>query len=175
MHSVLHHRARRSASDEDEDNCGKQWKRKPIMCCAESAIRALRHGDREIRHKCFQEVTGKDRPKGPHACASMEKRSDEINKRIYEVHQAIRRRSTLLRVRCRQNCQDCMEQANTNIELQGGCYSSATKLAHCFFRNLQLNCPEEQIKDKESCKLLQEELRSKEGVLPPPPPPPQQR
>nr|CAI5862886.1 unnamed protein product [Callosobruchus analis] len=155
MHSVLHHRARRSASDEDEDNCGKQWKRKPIMCCAESAIHALRHGDREIRHKCFQEVTGKDRPKGPHACASMEKRSDEINcvfqcvaqkngvvdesgKVVEEAYMKYIKRfvdeAPYLESVVDKIAKDCMEQANTNIELQGGCYSSATKLAHCFFR-----------------------------------------
>nr|CAH7720646.1 unnamed protein product [Callosobruchus chinensis] len=30
--------------------------------------------------------------------------------------------------------QDCMKQVNTNITLQGNCYSSGIKLAHCLFR-----------------------------------------
>ncbi|VEN64012.1 unnamed protein product [Callosobruchus maculatus] len=198
LYSVHHYRARRSPPGEGRDNCERHFKHKPVMCCAESAFHAMKEADRDIRRLCFHEVTGKDGaekpPNDPPRCASMEQRRDEINcvfqcvaqkkglvddsgkvveKEYMEHINQFIDEAPYLKPVLDKIAQDCMQQANTNIALQGTCFSTATKLAHCLFRNVQLSCPDEEIKDKESCKLLQERLRSKEDF--PPSPPPQQR
>ncbi|CAH1977857.1 unnamed protein product [Acanthoscelides obtectus] len=63
--------------------------------------------------------------------------------------------------------QDCLKEADTEEASDGGCNPTAIKLAHCLFRDIQLNCPEDQIEDKQSCEMLQERLKSG--------PPPQSR
>ncbi|CAH0557648.1 unnamed protein product [Brassicogethes aeneus] len=50
------------------------------------------------------------------------------------------------------------------------CNPAGLKLMHCMFKEIQLSCPTEQIKDPKSCSRLQERLK-KGGNLPPPPPP----
>ncbi|XP_049822115.1 uncharacterized protein LOC109607480 [Aethina tumida] len=51
---------------------------------------------------------------------------------------------------------------------KGTCNPAGIKLHHCMFREIQLSCPADQIKDEKSCSRLQERLRRND--LPPPPP-----
>nr|CAH7720644.1 unnamed protein product [Callosobruchus chinensis] len=160
MYSVLHHRARRSPSGEDSSDCHRHLKRKPIMCCAQSAFSAMHEADSEIRNLCFREVTGRDRHETPmrfepFRCEGMEKRRDEINcvfqcvaqkkglvddsGKVVEVSfmeyvKQFIAEAPYMATAMEKVAQDCMKQVNTNITLQGNCYSSGIKLAHCLFR-----------------------------------------
>lgn len=42
--------------------------------------------------------------------------------------------------------------------------------SHCLFREVQMNCPDEEIEDKKMCDRIREDI-TKYGDFPPPPPP----
>lgn len=52
-----------------------------------------------------------------------------------------------------------------------GCNPKPLTLSHCIFREIQMNCPENEIKDKESCARLRERMDDDGMMMPPPPPP----
>lgn len=60
--------------------------------------------------------------------------------------------------------------SNDNDSVES-CNPASVKLAHCLFREIQLNCPSDQIKDPKSCQRLQDKLKKHGDFLPPPPPP----
>ncbi|CAH1977855.1 unnamed protein product [Acanthoscelides obtectus] len=153
----------------------------------------MHEADRDIKQLCFKEITGMDRPeKPPHfdpfRCENMEKHRSEINC----VFQCVAQKKGLaddsgnviedeymkyvkellaeapyMNSMVDKIAQDCLKEADTEEASDGGCNPTAIKLAHCLFRDIQLNCPEDQIEDKQSCEMLQERLKSG--------PPPQSR
>lgn len=62
---------------------------------------------------------------------------------------------------------------NTTADPEG-CNPKALTLSHCMFREIQMNCPDSEIKDKESCSRLRERMDHSDDAMmmhPPPPPP----
>nr|AVI04883.1 putative odorant-binding protein 2 [Anthonomus grandis] len=55
------------------------------------------------------------------------------------------------------------------------CSPATLTLKHCMFKEVQLSCPADQIKDKGACEKYQERLKKGELDVPPPPPPPSGR
>lgn len=58
----------------------------------------------------------------------------------------------------------CVEEANKAAQERKAndpesCNPSAIKMVHCMFREVQLNCPADQIKDEKSCNRLRERLQ----------------
>ncbi|KAJ8941164.1 hypothetical protein NQ318_010868 [Aromia moschata] len=53
----------------------------------------------------------------------------------------------------------------------GSCNPAPAKTAHCLFREIQLSCPAEEIKDEKSCARVRERMKSQDFWGPPPPPP----
>nr|WJJ63284.1 odorant binding protein 26 [Pachyrhinus yasumatsui] len=52
------------------------------------------------------------------------------------------------------------------------CNPSAMTLKHCLFKEIQLSCPADQIKDKSACDKFQERIKKGFDFYGPPPPPP---
>ncbi|KAJ8927515.1 hypothetical protein NQ314_020012 [Rhamnusium bicolor] len=60
--------------------------------------------------------------------------------------------------------------ANRDASDSESCNPAGAMMAHCLFREIQLNCPAEQIKDEKSCARLQERIKGHDFFSPPPPP-----
>ncbi|XP_074027160.1 uncharacterized protein [Leptinotarsa decemlineata] len=66
----------------------------------------------------------------------------------------------------------CLEEVKNSTQKaapEDSCTVTAIKLDHCIFKNIQLNCPEDKIKDSKSCSRLQERLKADNFVKGPPP------
>lgn len=62
--------------------------------------------------------------------------------------------------------------ANRDASDSSSCNPAGAKITHCLFREIQLNCPADQIKDEKSCARLQERMKRRDFFHPPPPPSP---
>nr|XP_023015671.1 uncharacterized protein LOC111505137 [Leptinotarsa decemlineata] len=66
----------------------------------------------------------------------------------------------------------CLEEVKNSTQKaapEDSCTVTAIKLDHCIFKNIQLNCPEDKVKDSKSCSRLQERLKAGNFVKGPPP------
>lgn len=50
------------------------------------------------------------------------------------------------------------------------CNPTSIKMVHCLFKEIQLNCPANQIKDEKACARLRERIQKNEFLGPHPPP-----
>lgn len=64
---------------------------------------------------------------------------------------------------CLSEAKDAADNRDTtNSE---ACNPAGLKLAHCMFREIQMNCPTEEIKDQKSCDKLKEKLKRKQEMF----------
>lgn len=68
----------------------------------------------------------------------------------------------------------CIEEANKaaaerDTKDPESCNPAGIKAAHCLFKEIQLSCPTDQIKDEKACTKLREKLQKNEFFPPQPP------
>ncbi|XP_072387222.1 uncharacterized protein [Diabrotica undecimpunctata] len=172
--------------------------RKHPLCCGEELIHKLHDDKKESRSACFKEIMGKDNnpnsiPLDPFDCKSMEERKnnlmcvfqcegqknnyidDDGNIKPEEYGKYIQ--TQLADVKYLADVQDkiiadCLADIKNATKSTGKCKSDGMVSDFCIFKNIQLNCPEDKIKDKLFCQKMQERLRQGDGrppFLPPPP------
>lgn len=56
-----------------------------------------------------------------------------------------------------------------NNKSTGKCKPSGISSEFCLFKQIILNCPDDQMKDKDVCKKMQERLKQGKDFFPPPP------
>lgn len=71
--------------------------------------------------------------------------------------------------KCIAEAKDKMEEWAKNSTEKEGCTPAIMMFSHCIFREIQLACPDEEIKDKKMCDRIRESI-AKYGDFPPPPP-----
>ncbi|XP_044268493.1 uncharacterized protein LOC123013781 [Tribolium madens] len=59
--------------------------------------------------------------------------------------------------------------ANRDTSDTESCNPAGVKLMHCMFREIQLGCPAEQIKDQKACARARDKIKRHNEFLPPPP------
>ncbi|KAH0810569.1 hypothetical protein GEV33_012222 [Tenebrio molitor] len=60
--------------------------------------------------------------------------------------------------------------ANRDTSDTESCNPAGAKLLHCLFREIQLGCPAEQIKDQKACTRAREKIKRNNDIFPGPPP-----
>ncbi|XP_050505491.1 uncharacterized protein LOC126883858 [Diabrotica virgifera virgifera] len=189
-------RTRREAPEDE-----KCPPRKHKLCCGEELIHKLHHDKKDSRSECFKQIMGKEDnpnsiPHDPFDCKSIEERQnkflcvlqcegqknniidDDGNIKPEEYRKYIQ--TQLADVEYLADVQDkiiagCLADIKNASKSSGKCKSDGMVSEFCVFKNIQLNCPEDQIKDKMFCEKMRERLRQENGrpmVLPPPPPHP---
>lgn len=63
-------------------------------------------------------------------------------------------------------CLDEAKKAASEPRDKDTCNPSSIKMVHCLFREVQLNCPADQIKDEKSCNRLRERLQKNDFLGP---------
>lgn len=58
--------------------------------------------------------------------------------------------------------------ANRSKDDAESCNPAAIKGAHCLFREIQMNCPEEKIKDIKTCSKFRERIKKRQELTPTP-------
>lgn len=66
-----------------------------------------------------------------------------------------------------------MEEIQKNSTEKNDCSPALMMFSHCIFREIQMQCPDEEIKDKKMCAKIREDI-VKYGDFGPPPPPPRE-
>nr|AIX97056.1 odorant-binding protein 10 [Dastarcus helophoroides] len=163
----------RSRRDEEAVNPAKCRPRKRMPCCGESVLEELHDKDKDIRRQCFREIIGKDKePRGEHdpfRCDRIEKHRKEMTC----VMQCVEQKKDLLDESGNVNEEEFAKFVSETFEKEAwranqdadACSNVGIKLDHCIFREIQLNCPEDQIKDQKACNRLQERLKNKNREL----------
>ncbi|RZC33474.1 uncharacterized protein BDFB_005808 [Asbolus verrucosus] len=195
--SYLHSRSRRDEEIVSSDKCKPPRKRK--LCCAEETFEEYHEKDREIRKECFKQVTGKDKDSRGEfdlfRCDKVEKHRRDITcviqcvgqkKNVLDkdgnpkedelttfVKEAMSKESWFA------SFQDkviptCLAEArnataNRDTSDSESCNPAGVKLVHCLFREIQLGCPAEQIKDQKACSRARDKIKRHNDFFQAPP------
>nr|AKI84374.1 OBP16 [Holotrichia parallela] len=181
--SIAHPRARR---DDEAAKCHHKHK----FCCAEDLLFELYDKIRDMKKECLKEVTGKEFHGGPpFTCEELEQRKKEMicvaecmgkKKGVLDADGNIKEEELKKSVKESMSGLDwfqplmddvitkCIAEAKEAADKReaGGCNPSDLKLVHCFFKEIQLSCPADQIKDQARCDALRESVKKHD--FPPP-------
>ncbi|XP_056645389.1 uncharacterized protein LOC130450786 [Diorhabda sublineata] len=195
LYSTSHFVNIRDKRDTSNEIDGKCSRRGPKVCCDDMALKKIREGQKEYKNACFKEVVGKDKPdKRPHEapfdpfdCEKMRQRRSEIvcisqcvgqkNNYIdddgkikpYEFEEYMKNKLediTYLAPVVDKIIAGCVADIKNATMEDEKCKPDGIVSEFCIFKNIQLNCPDDQIKNKEACMKFQKML--KEGQGPPP-------
>ncbi|EFA03231.1 hypothetical protein TcasGA2_TC013160 [Tribolium castaneum] len=190
-----HHRSRR---DEDAVTEKCRPFRKKKLCCAEETFDELHDKDRDFKRECFKQVVGsKDGPRefDPFRCDKVDKhrrdmtcvsqcvgqKKDVLDKdgNVKEAEFGEFVKETMAKESWFVSIQDkvvstCLAEArnataNRDTSDTESCNPAGVKLMHCMFREIQLGCPTEQIKDQKACARARDKIKRHNEFLPPPP------
>nr|AUF72950.1 odorant-binding protein [Anoplophora chinensis] len=196
--SFSHPRSRRddeAVNDKDKCHHRKRWGE---LCCAEDVVAKMRDVEKDLKRECFKEVVGKDKHDkfDPFNCETMDQRKKQIvcviecvgkkkdlldtegNPKEEEFRSFLKESFSseswlaALQDKVISTCLDEGKNATANRDASDStsCNPAGIKIAHCLHREIQLNCPADQIKDEKSCARLQERLKRRDFFHPPPPP-----
>ncbi|KAK9736238.1 hypothetical protein QE152_g12671 [Popillia japonica] len=172
----LHPRARR---DEEASKCHHRHK----FCCGDELMSKLHEKYRDTKRECFKQVTGKEFGGGPpFTCEELEERKkemtcvaecagkkkgavddngnikeDEVKKLVAECTEELEWFKPMLD----EVTTKCIGEAKAAAEKydKKGCNPSDIKFSFCIFKEIQLNCPADQIKDQGRCDAMRESLK----------------
>ncbi|KRT81990.1 hypothetical protein AMK59_6135, partial [Oryctes borbonicus] len=138
---------------------------------------------REIKKECFKEVTGKEFGGGPpFTCEELEERKKEMtcvaecagkkkgmldddgNIKEEEAKKLVKECTEKLdwfQSKVDDVTSKCIEAAKEAAKKHDkeGCNPSDIKFAYCIFKEIQLNCPADQIKDQAKCDAMRESIK----------------
>nr|QFO46775.1 odorant binding protein [Cylas formicarius] len=181
----FHPRNRRDEDAVNDDKC-KRRHRRPALCCAENTFEERHDREKELYRTCFKEVIGVEKPekhehrRDPFSCEEAEKRKndmmcvmqcvaqkkglidDEGNPKENEINNFLK--ETMDKEPWFESVREklvntCITEAKNSARNQSTCNPSGASLKHCLFREIQLSCPDDQIKDRRSCDRFQEKIR----------------
>ncbi|KAJ8920820.1 hypothetical protein NQ315_015610 [Exocentrus adspersus] len=197
--TFLHPRSRRDEEAVTEKEKCHHHHRRQHACCAADLMKKIHGEDADLKRECFKETAGKDKlEKGdPFSCKELERRKE----RITCVMQCVGQKMGILdsqgdpkeeefesslkesfssepwlassQDKVISTCLDEGRNATANRDAADTttCNPAGVKIAHCLYREIQLNCPAEQIKDEKACSRIRDRIRGRDFFQPPPPPP----
>ncbi|XP_022913598.1 uncharacterized protein [Onthophagus taurus] len=166
-----------------EDKCRKKHFR---SCCDEEYFSSLREDEKPMRKECYREITGKELAEvflDPFKCD----RGDKHKKDIACVAQCVGRKKGLIDDDGNVNeptarkiikekmskvdwlkpkseaifnkCYTAAKEAAIKQRDKNSCNPAASKLGHCIWKEIQLNCPADRIIDDKKCTKIREDIK----------------
>lgn len=101
-----------------------------------------------------------------------EKETKDFTKNSFSKYNWIKSKDDEIIEKCIAETKDKLENWKKRATDEKDNCSPATMIfSHCVFKEIQMNCPDEEIEDKKMCERIRGDI-AKYGDFPPPPPPP---
>jgi len=161
-------------------------------CCGEESFERMMDEDKGIKRECYKEVTGKDKPThfhsfDPFICdkEKIEKRKKDFvcvaecsgKKKNVVDESSGKLKEDELKIMMKKSFESetwflpnvdkivnkCVQESgNETKKNEEGCNEAPLKFAHCFWKEFQMSCPQDQIKDEKVCEKVNEKIKNKE-------------